>query len=260
MQKKSGYTILEVLIFIAVSGFIFVGAMAAIRGRQQEVQFAQAIRDFDSKISDVVNDVITGYYPTNQTVSCSDDCVYIGKALHFGSDGDPRKVRILNMAGKRYKDSSLVPSASLADASPKAVYSTDTNFESPDEIYQLQYGLRVTNIIRPQNTTSTEYGIVAVISDFGVSAVAQSQSANIGGLFGSIFGGSVTDAVGTINVISDDSVRIGSNGYFEKNTDEGIVICLESDIGRKASITFGVRGQTTTRLEIDNYNSGCDEP
>jgi hypothetical protein len=59
----SGYTIVEALIFIVVSGLILIAAVAVVGGRQGQVQFEQGVRDLDADIRAVINDVATGYFP-----------------------------------------------------------------------------------------------------------------------------------------------------------------------------------------------------
>ena len=278
VNKKTGYTILEVLIFLAVSSLMFVSAMRAINGRQKQVQFTQSVREFDAKIKDVINDVTTSYYPTNKTVDClvsggevviddalnetlgtNDDCIYVGKVIHFQINNNNTTMKIFAMAGKRYSDGNLTPSLSVQDARPKAVSMPgNTSFIESAEDFTTLYGLRVTRVIRPiSNVVFTDYGSLAIISNFGGSSISEAQSVLIGGIKGSAMGGDVTSALTVINQITDDPARATLTGYFEKNTDEGIVICLQSPEGKRASISLGVKGSSSTTLLIDNYNVGC---
>jgi type II secretory pathway pseudopilin PulG len=148
--KQRGYTIVEVLIFIAVTAMIFVAAMSAVGGRQQQVQFAQGLREFESKLQDVMNDVTTGYYPSNTTIGCSvsllgktevdfssvgqklgsnSDCVYFGKAIQILPNSaeypeNDTKIVIYNLVGKRYLDSNGERSKlakNIDEATPVAV-------------------------------------------------------------------------------------------------------------------------------------------
>jgi type II secretory pathway pseudopilin PulG len=85
-KRQVGYTILEVLIFIAVSSLMFISAMRAISGRQRQVQFTQSIQEFDAKIKDLINDVTTSYYPTNENVSCE----IIGSEISISKGSDQK--------------------------------------------------------------------------------------------------------------------------------------------------------------------------
>lgn len=281
MKRSGGYTILEVLIFIAVSGVMFVGAMIAIGGRQSEVQFSQSVREFEAKIRDIINDVSTGYYPTNDTVSCyldiatdqieitsssneqlgtNDDCIYIGKALQFRPDDDGSKMKIILLAGRRYEDSKLKPSTTIAAAKPKAIAKPgDANFTSTIEEYQLLYGVEVYRVVRPLSSAPVEdFGLIGVLSDFGGASISETQSPVAGGVVGSEYGMNESQAVTLLDSLTDDITKSGTNGYIEKNTTEGIVICLRDERGRKASVSFGSQGRSAVQLDIDNYNLGCN--
>lgn len=107
-SKSGGYTIVEVLIFLAVSGVLFVSTMLMLAGRQQRAQFTNAVRDFETKLTDVANDVANGYYQsgTNNNISCTqgptviydsavnveqgkhDECIFLGRLVKLG-DSSP---------------------------------------------------------------------------------------------------------------------------------------------------------------------------
>lgn len=90
-----GYTIIETLIFLAISSLLFLSAVSTIGGRQASVQFTQATRDAQSKIQELINQVSTGYYPSagytctasvaglsftniSSVQGTSKDCVFLG--------------------------------------------------------------------------------------------------------------------------------------------------------------------------------------
>ncbi|HMT19266.1 MAG TPA: hypothetical protein PKD20_00530 [Candidatus Saccharibacteria bacterium] len=279
MRVKRGYTILEVMMFIAISAAIFTGAVRAIGGRQAQVQFSQAVREFEAKIRDVANDVVTGYYPANETVTCelsvgksrivktndaslgtNSGCIYIGKVLQFQPDGKKERMDIYTMAGLRYEDQiELTPSTSIAksDPVPVSLVTADEGFHDPTSSYNLLYGLQVKKVIRP-SASPVEYGAVAIMTNFGASGVSDIQTAQIGGVVGSQLGQTKASVLTLLDELTDDPARIGDSGYLEKNTSEGIVICLEDVSGKLASVSFGVSGNISTRLDIDSYDRRCD--
>lgn len=278
-RGQKGYTLLEVLMFIAVSSLLFVSTISAVNGRQRQVQLSQSTKEFDAKIRDIINDITTGYFPTNSTVSCevsplgevqiqsssnqnlgtNSACIYVGKAIQFKADGDPAKIRIYTLAGRRYSDNILTPVTSISEARPKAVSIPGSlTFKETSEDYALLYGLSVTKVIRPiSDTVTTEYGSIGILNNFGGSEVSESQSVQIGGISGSTMSDTDDFALETINMLTD-LASTGTRGLIEKNTDQGLVICLQTAEGKKSSISFGSRGSSTTTLQIDDYNRGCD--
>ena len=97
-----GYTIIEVLVFLSVSGALLVAAGALISGRQERTLFSDGINDMTLQLQDTLNDVSTGLYSTNGSVRCeataggeiavqpsggqqgtSTNCIFSGKLINF---------------------------------------------------------------------------------------------------------------------------------------------------------------------------------
>ncbi len=139
----SGYTIVETMIFLAVSGALFASVMVLIGGQQQKTQFAAAVRDLDNKLQSVMGNVASGYYSNavnpvcqlngshtaivnlrNDPVGTTEpgthgDCTFIGQALVPGAAGG-QDFKIYSIVGLRQVNVSGVPQDvdKLADASP----------------------------------------------------------------------------------------------------------------------------------------------
>ncbi len=135
--KQQGYTIIEVLIFLAVSSVLFVSTMIYLSGRQQQVQFTNATRDFETKLIDVANDVANGYYQTTAGVGCdpagnistsgtvqgsNKECIFLGRFIKLAGP-DAEHFTIYSMIGKRTVDS--VDIISLSQASPRLLLTPD---------------------------------------------------------------------------------------------------------------------------------------
>jgi hypothetical protein len=138
---SGGYTIVETLIFLAVSGMLLVSVMGVISGQQSKTEFTTALRDFESRLQDVVNDVSTGYYPTNNNIGCTagvggpslggpvkqqgtnDQCVFVGKVLHFAPEGQLGTMNSYTLVGARQTGSpgSERDVRNLDEANPIAV-------------------------------------------------------------------------------------------------------------------------------------------
>ncbi len=157
-----GYTIVEVLIFLAVSGAMFFAALGFIGGQQNKAQFLNAVRDFESKLGDIANDVTTGYYTRSVDFSCQEvsgapsisdalttdqgangDCIFIGTVLKFGGDGGNRdKFLQFAMAGLR-QTSTGQNVTTLAQATPRPVYGTTGNLQNAVQEFTVGYGATV---------------------------------------------------------------------------------------------------------------------
>jgi prepilin-type N-terminal cleavage/methylation domain-containing protein len=136
----SGYTIVEIMIVLAISGVIFVSGFALFNGQGAEVNFNQGVADLASELSTQARSVSTSQFygaqgysctasgnPPRATLSASDtaagatnqDCLSIGKAFEAASGA--RDIYIYNVLGNRltYSNGSAVgPAGSLAEALP----------------------------------------------------------------------------------------------------------------------------------------------
>lgn len=176
MQRvSSGYTILEVLIFLAISVAFLGSVMNLIRGRQAEVDFDQKMRDTQSKIQSWINEstagftgsnpaaqscIITGGRPQLQNVPPSatyaPNCVYLGKAIQFtdiSNGGQPDKIFAYSVFGVRLNGGEL-PS-NLKDSSPEpAVQSGATDLTQALDLSPAEVKTVVSNAVGSAYTTS----------------------------------------------------------------------------------------------------------
>lgn len=88
-----GYTIVEVLIFLAISALLFFMAMMFVGGQVNRTEFTETVRDFETHLSDVANNVATGYYQSANNVECTKDPVshqprFANAANQQGTNGD----------------------------------------------------------------------------------------------------------------------------------------------------------------------------
>ena len=276
----AGYTLIEVLLFVGLTSFLLFIAISNINGNRANVQFSQGVRDFESAMSDIINDVPTGYFPTNDTINCvvpgpgrpqiqnsatpittgsSEECIYVGKAIQFSPDGARDRVWLYNLAGRRLTATD-VPVRTVTEAEPVAVaIPSDPTFNDSVVEVLLRNGIEVTRVFDGDTATtpppaSDSFGIVGVLTEFEGASLAESspagQSVQIGGLAGTVLGSeSKTDAVADINTIVDANFTKPANG---------IVVCLSDGAGHTASLTLGAGGGSGVVLDIGNYNVGCN--
>lgn len=74
--RLSGYTIIEVMIFLAISLLLFVSAMVAIGGQQAHTEFKTAYNDVNTKFQQWIDEVVNGYSASSAgPVPSNLDCI-----------------------------------------------------------------------------------------------------------------------------------------------------------------------------------------
>lgn len=264
---EGGYTIIEVMIFMAVSSVLAVGALRLVGGQQAKTEFAQAVRDLDLRLQDAINDVSTGYYVNKNNFTCSaspggpsivsgagaqgqnKDCIVLGQVVEFGVNNG-QEIRLYPVVGLRQAGSPPKDVTTLAEAQPTAIAKTSVADTVPDgtQIEALLYGLRVKSVTYDNGAGPVGVGAVGFLT---------SLDASVGG--GLQFGSKNADLyyVDGTSLTPPDSyftaTRINALTKNMKNPSRGIAICLESGGGysQHAIITIGSNGrQLSTDLKI----------
>lgn len=267
---SSGYTIVEVMIVMAVSGGLLVSVMTMINGQQRRTEYSTAVRDFELKLQDIFNDVEAGYYPNNDQLQCVDnpndssiptiqrigvtqvgqeqgtnaDCIFVGKALQFYRDANlTSNYRIFTIVGKRQHlvNGQLVDVTNIDSARPTAFFRPNEDNSRNVELGTLRSGLQVTQIryidTIPQKTS---FGI-AVLSSLGDggSLTQNSISSSDGG-----------SRLAFLDINANNKGELQAQGEIRPSklnssaiTDasKGVVVCLnDGPGGRHAAVTVGV--------------------
>ncbi len=137
-KHQFGYTIVEVMIVLAVSGMMFVIAANFINGKQQRTSFFQGSNDMANIIQKVIDDVTNGNFSdvaldcdsagagsvdvrdssdiTADTQGTNPDCVFLGKLVHFyikSPTTTPQNYEIVSIADAR-SGSGALPRGTVA--------------------------------------------------------------------------------------------------------------------------------------------------
>jgi len=140
---SGGFTIVEVMIVLAVTGVMFVAAAILINGRQNKTEFTTGINDLQQQLQQIANETASGYYPNNNNFVCNGSaagpvtftaggnkqgtnggCIFMGKALQFGLGAGTAAsgIGILPIVGNQYQANSTTPILTVAQTRPRAVY------------------------------------------------------------------------------------------------------------------------------------------
>lgn len=192
MNREGGYTIVELLIVLAISAIMLSGAITMIGGQQNKTQFVEAIRDFQSQIQLTLAEVSTNTYPNSNRITCTanasgvvlssggaDDntgrnvaCVVIGKAVHFYRDADSTSgIKVYTLVGKRFVGGgdNGIPAITYSQAKPTIVDPLFTaGATTLTDEHVLKSGIRIDKIIALDNTPlSPILGILTSLNGIG---------------------------------------------------------------------------------------------
>jgi len=139
LELFSGYTLIEVMIFLAVSGVMFIIAASFINGKQAQVQFRNSVLLLQSNVRTAINDVENGTYISLNNFNCTSGalsgnpptismgsngqgsnsgCIFLGKTLNF--DAINGNYTAIGIAGNQ-TDSSGNTVTTVANARPAQI-------------------------------------------------------------------------------------------------------------------------------------------
>lgn len=264
-RKQTGYTILEVMIVLSVSTFIFAAAIAGYARQNSKTHFTNAVRDMENKIQDVLNDISTGYYPQSNNFSCTrststpviplvrtpddavgveaaeqgtnQECIFLGKAVDV-NDGVMDSYTIVGLRNSSTNAEELP--VNVNDAQVRTIRS---DIPGTHDILPLNASIHIEKIITDTGADSAGF---AVVSGFG--------NGDVGGA------GATTNQVRIASINPSYNFATASTRVVN-NTDLGrdVTICIrEPGNGRQASIKIGAGAQSNIETIIDGWAPECD--
>ncbi len=262
---KSGFTIIEVIIFLSVSMALVLGSVILFNTRIPRTQFSQGVNDLVSKISDTGDNVANGSFSDSSKVSCSGGvasqdpttaqeqgtnagCLFLGRAMQFAPgppchtppDDSCNQIDTYTVYGSRLALLGGV-AKTLAESSP------DLGQIKP-ETYTTNFGLYITDAFIGDKTVPV--GGIAFLSSFGASK---------NGATGDPLGASHLDLAaltstrtGAISTAFITSAKSDLRGAGLINPDKGVTICVKSGSTKQfAIITVGAgRQPSSVKSEI----------
>ena len=275
--QSQGFTIVETMIVLAVSGLLFASLALMISGQQSRARFRSSMNDISGKIQQQMNEVATGFYPDDGGFSCTnsggnvnvtfsaggnaqgtnDQCILLGRALLFGLPGtDPEQYKAHVLIGVR-KQSGGREVTSMRDAgtralAPGALY--NPSWQDKSSTYALQYGTSVAWMRRGDGTevagvafitspTQTTYGVGGTLDSGSITTdiVPIRKAAN-----GGTPGVSVTEGADLVarvlGIPASDPLALQSSA-----TDGPVQICFVSGSGGQSGlVTIGDNNSTTS--------------
>ncbi len=268
---------MEVLIFLGVTMAIFISATGLINGKQAQADFTQSTRDFQSKVTDLINDVATGNYPKNDNLKCqlsggagsqvaistaasaqgtNLDCIFLGKVLQFNT-GNNASLNIISVAGTRL-NASGAEVANLTEALPKSIAGVPAG---PDltEAYNFQGGLRFVDLVTKDSGGAISHpGSIALFTSF--------LQTNANGIVSNSLITNTLAVPGTATNSSKATVitQIDGSAIRTASLNPTVIICMEQggaggSSTRRAALIIGRNNrQPSTELHIGDAVNAVD--
>ena len=85
---RRGFTIVEISIFLAITGLLFVGITAGVQNSIFQQRYTDAVQSFADFLRSTYDEVLNVQSAEDGTSGTSDSAIY-GKVIVFGGDGQP---------------------------------------------------------------------------------------------------------------------------------------------------------------------------
>lgn len=282
--KPQGYTIVETMIFLAVTSLILISALTLVNGAQRKNEFIQAINDVDRQINDVINDVANGHYVNPGNLECNastspvtvtiagtkeqgqnEDCIMLGRVIHFNR-GD-NQYRVFTVAGARQFNNSGVWSVvgSMEQAKPALV-----DLPGTVEVKTFKNGLNPFGLRVPGSIDTSAIGFFSTLGTKSSSNPTILESSSLQLDIATFQGTNIYDptnkTVPALQAEIADNTVTGFTKEFDgdtggtgdhRNPRSGVELCFNdySASNRMAVIKIGGEGRTASTEII--YRSGA---
>ncbi len=257
-QAAGGYTIVEVLIVLAISAAMMVASMALISGKQQKAGFSVASRDILSQLKTSINATVSGRFPNEGDYKCSSGyphvtvesyssptppdnsfCMFVGSVFVF-HPATADSIVSYPLVGKRAAGQDPVPS--LADAVPAALSpGSSTNTTAPDKSSKiaLKEGLRYVGVSVNGGSLSLDTFALAIIPPVGEDATAIGNSSARYYALPTTIMATETDLKKIVDAINNQT---WSNVVSPTSSNPSYTICFSADDGQSVAIRFSGGG------------------
>lgn len=286
--KASGFTIVETMVVLAVTGALFVAIAASLTGRQNAAEFTHAVQSVQSQLQQIIDQVPAGNFP-DQQIGCSGgggslvfsnggsqgtnaECIFLGKVIQFhvhNAGGlSTERYQVYTIAGLNTQGTAAAPFA----AAKPSVVQVGSNYAAYSTAVNLEYGLKVVWMRSDNNSGCTalacSIGAVGFLMEPGQSGntgTGYSSGAQQVDLIPIRTTGLDQDLSTAVTKIQDST--LGSGGLQDLslltvapiNPTNGVQVCFASGTTNQSGlVTIGSTGrQLAVKLDIKSGNMLC---
>jgi type II secretory pathway pseudopilin PulG len=260
-----GYTIVEVMLFMAISGSMFIVAGVFVNGKQASAEFRQSMNDMVVQLRSTIDDVSNGSYTLADNTFCtataggplkvttvsgakqgqSKGCIFMGKVVQFNGP----KYNVFTVAGRQFSDDTNSKLATefgrtAGTAYQRAIASPPDPLGADLTQYnQVHFGSVATKIIDnskgstglalPATCLTTNPGAIGIFGGFGSYNGNKLESGAQTVVMTCVPGSTLNQPIAT--TLSNIQNIVGADVYGSVN----YKICFDGGHSNKASITIG---------------------
>lgn len=275
-KEPRGFTIIETLIVLTVTGVILGAALTLIGGRQNRTQFTVGIGQVQQQVQQAISEVKNGYYPNNGQIKCAagsngpdlsigsngqgqnSGCIFLGKAIQFAPSGNDEQMVLIPIAANRLSDGKQV--STLAQAKPVAIAplaADDTATPNATEGRNFTNGIHVVDMWRNGNRAD-KIGAIAILFDLSNVGYDANGTLTPGSLQTSLY---VVGGTAIGQTTSDVSAAIKGTGGATRLTNASLLrvdVCFASgSTNQSGQLTIGGTsssdsngGELSVRMQI----------
>lgn len=271
LRASQGFTIIEIMLVLAVSSIIGVAAIHLVSGRINTTNFSIGINDVQQQIQQVINETAAGYYPNDGSFTClpsiipgnpltfnsnpsaqgtNSGCTFIGKVIQFDPLNNPSEFIVYPLAGNQINSSTGQVATTIAETDPTPIAPTTLNPNGANMTLtdQLLYGTD------PVSMTATD-PVVGVTQTSAVGFLVGGPTGQIANYdsSGDLDSGSLPLSLYYISGTSlneDPLVEAAQMAATDPEPASSVQICFNGNNNQSGLITIGDSGELTVNLTI----------
>jgi len=271
--KPLGFTIIEVMIVLAIGSFLFIAAAVALTGDQNQTEFDTGVRQIFSELQSLSSDVQNGNYSANILYSCNSSsglptfsavsssqgtnigCVYLGKALQFNPSSNSSYYYVYSLVGDQFDTTSS--NLSLPPAFPFSSKVLDSGINSiyppPNtQTINLPDQFKVSKISYSGNPSGVDSDLIGF---YNVQTNSLASNSSISNQVFIIPEASSASSIQVVNDINNDILG-NSSGQYIVNLNNPVTVCFTSPLENNQYVKISFNNQTNSTDLTLNYGYG----
>ena len=231
-KQPHGFTIIEIMIFLVVSGFIFASAMILMSGKQERTEFSTGIAQLTSELQTIVGNVASGYYSTQNNFSCipnsdgqptinpgndlrgtSSGCIFIGEVIQFDpnvdvaaafSSSNNQAYMVYPIAGNQFQPNpnNTLEVTDISQTKPTALYIAS---DLPSDEETLPFGISISYMDYVDNSLASSHKVCVT----GTITIQSAVCIDAVGLFTTFNGKYNPAGSGSTKLLQNGSQSVG---------------------------------------------------